>query len=254
MTIKKVLISIGIVVAAIVITIGAIFLIRSMMTPKTTGDIRGVKLTADYQFKSFDSVVAAAKFTTLPTDGWTRSAASVDDAQGSATLNGAGSCSLSAMSQLTPYIDKKSAEAVLSQNYATTITQSEQGTLRDEYVLKIGSDKGDVELYTALYTPKVILTHASGTTPTMQDGTTKLTDEYTTLIAVRVLKNPITPIGATVAKDSKTIGYGDSVPTVTLKYSCKAADFKIDSAVKTMQSIKLNLSAPAETTSPTSGK
>lgn len=257
MTIKKVLISLGIIVAAVVVTIVGIIIVRNLTTPKIAEDVRAIKLSSSYQFQSFNNILAAAQFTDTPTtaDEWTKTASSLDNPQGSIMLTRTDSCTVGIMSQLTPYIDKKSSEVILSQAYAAAIAKSEQGTPRDEYVMKIGSDKGDVELYSALYTPTVMLSHPTTTTQTTQGGSIKLIGDYTTLIDVRVFKNPIS-LGTTTNVVTKPgqIPLSDSLPTVTIKYTCKSSDFVIADAAKAIKSIKLNLSVPASAPQPTSGK
>ena len=71
---KKILISLGIIIAAVAVTIVVIIVVRSLTTPKIAEDVRGVKLTSSYQFQSFNNIFAAAQFTNTPTtaDGWTK--------------------------------------------------------------------------------------------------------------------------------------------------------------------------------------
>jgi hypothetical protein len=239
---KKIIILSSIAVVVLLVTAGAIFMLKSQsntaqQSPASTAIV----------FNEIKDVNGLPTFSeTPPSDnGWATTSSSADISAGIFSAINANSCSISIVSQQLPYIDKSSADYELSKANAKVILLSEQGAVGDEKNIKIRSTLEDTDFYTVTYNPKIRLTHPEGTTPATSGGATTLQDPYTTLLAVRSIKNPIdASTGETTAKkETGVVVQSDVIPTVVIKYTCPSDVFKADDGFALIKQIKLDFSA-----------
>lgn len=258
MSLKKILIIAGSLVIVIGLTIGILVIIKPQVGTQGVETTRGIKPTGNFVFNDISTVSSLPSFINIPKDsGWTKVQSAEETSFINVQLTNPDSCSFSAQSQTTPFPNIKLKDYELSKTYATTVAGSEQGTLSDVYVIKIKTSKDDADFYTGVYSPKISLTHPAGTTPTSEGGTTQLTGDYKTFIAVRSISTPlkspasntnVSPEGDTKYKNGEIITLGDTIPTIVLKYTCKASAFDVNAALKFVQQVKLDLNPSVQTT------
>jgi len=263
MSIKKIAIIVGAFLVVMAITIGVLVVLRPQTKNQGTETSRGIKLTDNFEFNKLSNVTGVPTFSATPKaqSGWSVTTTSDESALGNVSLGNQNSCTLSITSQLSPYTDKTLSDYALSRAYASTIASSEDGVLGDEYIIKLNSSQGEADFYSGVYSPKVKLTHPTGTTATTAGGTEKLDGAYSTYLAVRSIASPISSgvTSATLPSDSKykdgeIVKISDMIPTIVAKYTCKSDVFNAEDAVKFVKQITIDFKATKKTEAASSGK
>jgi len=263
MSVKKIAIIVGAFLAVIAITIGVLVILKPQTKNQGVETSRGIKLTDNFEFNKLSNISGVPTFSSVPKaqSGWSVTTTSDELALGNASLSNQNGCMVSITSQLTPYTDKTLADFALTKAYVGTIASSEDGTLGDEYVIRLNSSDGEVDFYSGVYNPTAKLTHPTGTTATTTGGVEKLDGAYSTYLAVRSIASPISTgvKSATLPSDSKykdgeIVKIADMIPTIVAKYTCKSEAFNAEEAAKFVKQITVDFKNIKKIESASSGK
>jgi hypothetical protein len=256
MSVKKIILLIIIVLVSIGLTI--LLLVLLNVGKKSPVEARGIRPTDSYVFKDLTDINGLPKFASTPSEskGWKKQPAGISDPTFvNVSYTSENSCTFDATSQLLADTNKDTKDYNLSKAQAELAAKSEEGTATDPYVISLESTQGPAELYSAIYYPKIVFVHGTGTTPTKVGGSKKVDGAYTTFEAVRLIQKPLQYEAATTLSTVKNAApIAPMIPAITLKYSCKTADFNVNDAVAFVQQLKIDFTSTAKITTPTTGK
>ena len=255
MSIKRIILFVAIFLVVIAATVTTLYLFN---VGKTQTYSRGVKVTDDYVFQKVANVSGLPLFAELPAErsGWKKTTSSSESTYAHAQFTRDNTCTVDITSQLLPNTEKDKKDFQLSQSLVETTARAVDGTASDPYVIAVGSKQGDVDLYSALYNPRLKLVHSTGTTPTNQGGSEKLVGDFTTYIAARVIGSDIA-IGQSDTESSVTggiVSLGAMLPAVIYSYTCSTAQFDVNDALALLGDVTFDFSNTTQVFPATTGK
>lgn len=237
MTVKQVLLIIGIFLGVVAMTIGGLLLFRLL----TSGTTNGTEQSNDAMvFTEVGGVTFVPGFSQVPTasDDWIDYTTQPAREIGITQLKKA-SCRVTIEPRKVILFDASLKDYALSRDFAKTIAAGEQAELSDDQIVKAASSKGEVQFYAGIYHPTYgLLTEeiGAGNTPPMDDRQGKLEGDRTTFIAARLMNSPL---------EGEDVGDQKQIPAIVYKHACTVADFDLDEALAMFGEISIDFSTPA---------
>jgi hypothetical protein len=255
MSVKRIILYVIIFLVVIAATVATLYLLN-VRTSETYS--RGVLPADDYVFQEIDGVAGVPAFAQLPAErqGWKKVTSSSEATYAHVQFARDNTCKLDITSQLLPNTETTKNDFLLSRSLVETTARTVDGVPSEPYVISAESNKGNVELYSALYSPKLALVSSTGTTPTNEGGSKALDGDFTTYVAARVFGSDVA-IGQSTAEStlsSGIISIGAMLPAVVVSYTCSTPQFDVNDALGLLGEIAFDLTSAAPVTSATSGK
>lgn len=242
---KKLLIILSIVVPVVLII--AIVIVTTLLVtqnpPKESPTQRtiGATPTEEYVFNNMSDVIALPKLEKTPqaTNGWAVDLDIKDASFSSYELKKESTnCKLLINTQYQASTDSALSDYKLSKQLAENIAAGDSINIDGRYVIKVK-------------------TTGSSATDSEADFYV-ITDNKSSLIAVRVINKIVYPSGDSVDSSSNSsmntdgvIRFSGYVPSVVYKYQCEGTNFNAFDAVDLINQTTLNFNLPAETTKTT---
>ncbi|MFZ2126490.1 MAG: hypothetical protein WAV04_03180 [Candidatus Microsaccharimonas sp.] len=237
MTVKQVFIMIGIFIGVAALTVGGLMLFRYL----TSGD-ESVQSNDVTTFTEISDITFVPALGTVPAadNGWINYTTEVAREIGITQLKKA-SCRVTIEPRKVILYDASLKDYALSRDFAKTVAAGEQAELSDDQIIKIASNKGEVQFFTGIYHPTYgLLTEeiGEGNTPPMDDNQGKLEGDRTTFIAARLFNNPL---------EGEDIGDQKQIPAIVYKHACMDVDFDKTEALTMFGQVEIDFASPAST-------
>lgn len=255
MSVKKIILYIAIFLVVLASTVAVLYVLN---VGKTTTYSRGILPTDETTFGTVAGASGVPLISELPAErnGWKKITSSSETTYAYVQLSRDDGCRFDVTTQLLPNTDKDKNDFQLSRAVVDTSARSVEGVASDPYVLSLQSKQGNVEFYTAVYNPTLVLVPSMGTTPTNQGGSKRLDGSHTTFIAVRVIGKDVT-IGENDSESRVADGIvtlGSMLPAAVITYTCPTSQFDVNDPLGLLADLTLDFANTTQIVPATSGK
>lgn len=236
MNLKKILIIVASFLVVVGLTVGVLIFVKGAKTEdnKNVESARGIQPSDDFDFGTISGIVALPTISQSPaeSDGWSTTSSTEKTTFVNKVMTDTNGCTLTISSQQSVYSDETVKDYDFTKSFMNSLVQSEQGTVSEEYIIRVSSNQGDVYFYSGVYNPSYKLT--SGVAGTAVKG-------YTTFIAARSITTPIATVSTTAA--GGVLASYSNVPSMTIKYECPTDKFSADDALALIKQISFDFSS-----------
>lgn len=240
MTIKKVLLVVGIFLGVVALTIGSLLLFNYFTSSKDTTVNKTGQPNDATTFTEIGGVTFVPALGAVPNanNGWINYTTEVAREIGTTQLKKA-SCRIVIEPRKVMLHDVSLKDYTLSRDFVTTVATGEQGELSDDQIITVASSKGEIQFYSGIYHPTYgLLTEeiGEGNTPPMDDKQGKLDGDRTTFIAARLFNSPL---------EGEDVGDQSQIPAIIYKHACMNVDFDKEEALTMLGQVTINFESPA---------